>query len=112
MKRKLLGAMWFLLAAASLGGGAQAGSSGIAGGAVLALVFIFLGLKSFGVIKSKEKKTNEGPVVWTTAGSDKYHRRPGCQHITGKETIRLYKTQAREKGFKPCKTCYPRGDRD
>ena len=93
MKKKLLGVLCFAMAAAALIGGAREGGSGIIGGGAGALVFIFLGLKCFGVIKSRAKKTAD-PDVWTTSGSDKYHIRPGCQHISGKELIRMSKSDA------------------
>ena len=112
MKKKLLGLVCFAVAAIALVGGAKEGSSGLIGGGAAALVFIFLGLKCLGVIKSRSKKADVGPLVWTTAGSDKYHKTSACQHIAKKETLRLTRAQARSKGYTPCRTCYPYGDRD
>lgn len=112
MKKKLLGGLFLFLAVASLGTIARAEGSAIGGCLLLAVIFGFLGLKQLGIIKSskKGKASENGPIVLTTAGSDKYHRTGSCQHIKGKQTFTMSKGLARSKGFTPCKTCYPQGD--
>ena len=112
MKNKLLGGLFLFLAVASLGAISQVKGSAVGGSLLLAVIFGFLGLKQLGIIKSskKGKASGNGPIVLTTAGSDKYHRNSSCQHIKGKQTFTMSKELARSKGFTPCKTCYPRGD--
>jgi|GEM_PF-4511053 len=112
MKKKLLGGLFLFLAVASLGAISQAQGSAVGGCLLLAVIFGFLGLKQLGIIKfsKKGKASGEGPIVLTTAGSDKYHRNGSCQHIKGKQTFTMTKGLARSKGFTPCKTCYPHGD--
>lgn len=112
MKKKLLGGLFLFLAVASLGATSQAKGSAAGGCVVLTLIFGFFGLKHLGIIKFSKKRrpSGDGPVVLTTAGSDKYHRTSNCTHIKGKQTIGLYRSNAKEKGFSPCKTCYPHGD--
>lgn len=112
MKKKLLGGFFILLTIASLGAISQAKGTEIGGCLLLALIFGFLGLKLLGIIKSskKGKISGDGPIVLTTAGSDKYHRNGSCQHIKGKQTFTISKGLAKSKGFTPCKTCYPHGD--
>ena len=112
MKKKLLGGLFIFLAVASLGAIPQVQGSTIVGCLVLAVIFGFLGLKQLGIIKTskKGKVSGEGPIVLTTAGSDKYHKTGSCQHIKGKPTFTMSKGLAKSKGFTPCKTCYPHGD--
>ena len=112
MKKKLLGGLFLFLAVASLGAISQAQGSAVGGCLLLAVIFGFLGLKQFGVIKGKQKGKPTGAdyVVLTIAGSDKYHRTSSCQYVKGKQTVGLYRSSAKEKGYHPCKSCYPHGD--
>ena len=116
MKKKLLGIVFLVLAVSFVAGGISAGGYGILGGIVLALVFIYLALKQLGVIRSKGKangkagKYGKEATVWVAAGSDVYHASSICRHIYGTQARRVDRSEARAKGLRPCKNCYPYGD--
>ncbi len=116
MKGKLLGVVFLVLAASFVAGGISAGGYGILGGIVLALVFVFLALKHLGIIRSKEKKNEKAgkygkeATVWVTEGGDVYHANSICQHIYGKQAHYIGRSEAKAKGLRPCKSCYPYGD--
>ena len=116
MKKKLLAGLFFVLAASFVAGGFSAGGGGILGGIVLALVFVALGLKQLGVIGSKGKKNGKTgkygteATVWATSDGDVYHAYSICQYLYGKKAICLGRSEAKAKGLRPCKKCYPYGD--
>ena len=104
MKRKLLGVAFFAIAIAIILASAQAGGANNAGAGVVGIVLIVFGLRQFDILNSK----NAG--VWAVPNGDTYHRKRRCPHIKGKGVIKMSKPDARARGCKPCRTCYPRGD--
>lgn len=50
------------------------------------------------------------PKVYVVKNGQAYHSNSSCQHVLGRDYTTMTLAQAKEKGFKPCKSCYPYGD--
>ena len=55
--------------------------------------------------KSKKKEEKKEEVVYVTKRGKKYHKE-GCKFIKNRETIKMDKKEAEEKGLKPCGWCF------
>ena len=108
MKKKIVGLLMFLLAAAFIAAGIRQGGNAILGGVALAALFVFFGLRLFKANTKKEKTNNNAEsLVYVVQGGDKYHRKSNCPAVAHKNTYTMKKSLAVSQGMTPCKKCYP-----
>lgn len=117
MKKGIAGVFLLLVALALLVAGFRAGGNAVAGGVVLAVVFVSLALRMFGILKRKKKKQippkaaqTKDPGVWVANGGETYHQNDICQYLYGKKSKLISRSDAVAQGLRPCKKCYPYGN--
>ena len=73
-------------------------------GAVLCLVWaIVVYCKP---IKGPQTTQNES-TVYVTKNGNTYHSIWTCQHLSGKKSFAIKRSEAQQQNYKPCKKCHP-----
>ena len=118
--RKIIGIACIALAALVLIVGISAGGSTLLVGIVVAVV---LGLVGRNLINKQPSQTQSAApkskptkraalkhLVYVTDTGSAYHDNSVCNYIFGKEYKTISIEEARKRGLKPCKSCFPYGD--
>lgn len=61
---------------------------------------------------AERKPVKVDPTVYATASGSCYHENKFCDALHGSNASAIKLSDARAKYLKPCKTCYPYGDRN
>jgi hypothetical protein len=122
--KKIIGIVCVVLAILFLVTGVSSGGSTLFAGIIVAAILVFIGVK---LLKKAPGNSHQSPataspkpsridpskrkVIITETGTV-YHDNSICPHIYGKvnKTKEITVAEAKKRGLKPCKNCYPYGD--
>lgn len=57
--------------------------------------------------QNSTKPMSHDVIVHVTKNGNTYHSSWTCQHLSGKKSIAIKRSEAQQQNYKPCKKCYP-----